>query len=303
MPVNASYEYTNAEKVYGEAKTLEEKIAALEEMIKVMPGHKSAENLRANLRNRLVRFKEQLEKSKKNKRGSGKPGIKKEGPQAVLIGPTNTGKSSIMRLLTNTNPLIADYPFVTKYPLVGTLNYEGIRIQIIDLPAMNSEYSDFGLVNSADTLLLVINTLEDLAAVEPLLAKAIGKRIIVINKTDLLNQEEKRKMLAKLQTKKVNFILISAKSQDNLEGLKKKILESFNLIRIYTQEPNKPPTAEPFIAKPGTTVEQMAEKIKKGLSKQIKETKIWGPSSKFPGQKVGFSHVLRDKDIIEFHTR
>ncbi len=272
-------------------------------MIKVMPGHKSAENLRANLRNRLVRFKEQLEKSKKNKRGSGKPGIKKDGPQAILIGLTQSGKSSIMELLTNTHPSIGSYPFVTKEPLLGVMHYEGVRIQVVDLPAINSEYADLGLVNGADTLLIIITSLADLDQIEPFLVKSSGKRILIINKVDLLAEEDKRKLIAKLQTKKSNYLLISAKTKANLDLLKKKILESFNIIRIYTQEPNKPPTAEPFIAKPGTTVEQMAEKIKKSLAKQIKETKIWGPSSKFPGQKVGLSHVLMDKDIVEFHTR
>ncbi len=303
MPVNASYEYTNAEKVYGEAKTLEEKIAALEEMIKVMPGHKSAENLRANLRNRLVRFKEQLERAKKNKRGSGKKGIKKEGPQVALIGLTGSGKSSFMALFTNTRPEIADYPFVTREPLVGTWHYEGARVQIIDLPAINTEYCDLSVVNNADTLLIFLTQLEDLKKIEPLLKKALGKKIIIINKIDFLQEEEKRRLLAKIQSKKIPAILISIKTQENLDNMMKKIFESLNIIRIYTKEPGKESTKDPFIAKPGTSVSEMAEKIKKGLSKEIRETRIWGPSSKFPGQKVGLSHILQDKDIVEFHTR
>lgn len=303
MPINASYEYTNAEKVYLAAKTPEEKIIALEEMIRTAPSHKGAENLRANLRARLTKLKEQLEKAKATKRGSGKPGIKKEGPQAVLIGLTHSGKSSLMKLLTNTQPEVGTHPFVTREPLQGMLNYEGARIQIIDLPAINSEYSDLGIINSADTLLILITSLDDLSIIDPFLQKTLGKRIILFNKIDLLNEEEKRKLTAKLQTKKINYLFISTKTRENLDLLKKKIFESFNIIRIYTKEPGKEPTKDPFMAKPNTTVEEMAEKIKKGLSREIKETRIWGPSSKFPGQKVGLKHALQDKDIIEFHTR
>ncbi len=302
MPINASYEYTNAEKRYLAAQTIEEKILALEEMIKTAPGHKGGENLRANLKTRLVKLKEKQEHAKK-KHGATKQGIKKESPQAVLIGLTQSGKSSIMSLLTNTSPHIDMYPFVTKEPLVGTLYYEGTRIQIIDLPSINSEYCDLGIVNSADTLLIIIAALEDIKEIEPFLTKAQGKRIIIFNKSDLLAEDEKRKLTAKLQTKKLNFLLFSAKTQENLQQFKKKILESFDIIRIYTKEPNKPPTTEPFIAKPGTTIAELAEKIHKGLSSKIKETKIWGPSSKFPGQKVGLAHILQDKDIIEFSTR
>jgi len=35
----------------------------------------------------------------------------------------------------------------------------------------------------------------------------------------------------------------------------------------------------------------------------IKETRIWGPSSKFPGQVVGLHHQLKDLDVVEFKTR
>lgn len=303
MPINASYEYANAEKLYLAAKNLEDKITALEEMIRTAPAHKGGENLRANLKTRLVKLKEHLEKSKHSKQGKGKPGIRKELCQAVLIGLTQSGKSSIMKLLTNTSPVIGSHPYVTKEPLQGILYYEHVRMQIIDLPAINSEYCDLGLVNSADTLLIIITTLQDIEDIKPFLQKSSGKQIIIFNKIDLIEENEKRKLEAKLQTKKINFLLFSSKNPENLEYLKKKIFESFSLVRVYTQEPGRPPSPDPFIAKPGITVQEMAEKIKKGLSKEIKETKIWGPSSKFPGQKVGLNHILMDKDIIEFHTR
>ena len=52
-----------------------------------------------------------------------------------------------------------------------------------------------------------------------------------------------------------------------------------------------------------STVKEAAEKILKGFSKQVKETRIWGPSSKFPGQIVGMNHKLKDLDTVEFRTR
>ena len=55
--------------------------------------------------------------------------------------------------------------------------------------------------------------------------------------------------------------------------------------------------------KPGATVKDVAEKILHGFSKNIKETRIWGPSSKFSGQKVGLNHKLKDLDTVEFKTK
>jgi ribosome-interacting GTPase 1 len=52
-----------------------------------------------------------------------------------------------------------------------------------------------------------------------------------------------------------------------------------------------------------SNIKDVAEKILKGLSKRIKETRIWGPSSKFPGQIVGLNHKLKDLDVVELKTR
>lgn len=92
-------------------------------------------------------------------------------------------------------------------------------------------------------------------------------------------------------------------SKTNLEELKQKIFQSFPIIRIYTKEPHKLATKEPMILKQDSTVEEVAEKILKGMSKKIKKTKIWGPSSKFAGQPVGLEHILKDKDTIEMQIR
>ena len=55
--------------------------------------------------------------------------------------------------------------------------------------------------------------------------------------------------------------------------------------------------------KKDSTIKNVAEKILKGFAEKIKETKIWGPSSKFPGQIVGLNHKVKDLDIVEFKTR
>jgi len=58
-----------------------------------------------------------------------------------------------------------------------------------------------------------------------------------------------------------------------------------------------------MILKENATIRDSAEKIRKHFSEQIKTSKIWGPSSKFGGQTSGLDHKLKDKDVIEFHTK
>ncbi|MEK6843970.1 MAG: GTPase [Nanoarchaeota archaeon] len=302
MPINAGYEYIAAENAYLNAKTLDEKIKCLEEMIKVAPKHKSSENLLAELKTRLKKFKEKKEKNKKIGKTSQK-GIKKEYFQCVLIGLPNSGKSSLLAKLTNAHPKISSYPFTTLHPEIGTMDYQGVKAQIIDMPGIGSENMDQGLINSADCLLILIESISDLEKISPYLSKSQGRRIILINKSDLLSNEQKRKLEATIKSKKLNAILISTLNNDNIEEIKERIFQQMHVIRIYTKEPGKPASKEPIALKQNSTVKDVAESILKGLSNKIKETRLTGPSSKFPNQKVGLSHVLKDKDIIEFRTR
>jgi len=302
MPANASPEFGHAEKKFYSAQTDEQKLEALEEMIRTMPMHKSAEAMRANLRTRYKKLQEKLEAKKKSKSGKGKGGIKKGELQACLIGLSNSGKSSILSALTNARPEISQIQFATKSPTLGTLDYFGVKIQAIDMPPIESEYFDSGISNTADTLLIVTEKISDLEKIYPLIKKSIGNKIIIFNKIDLLNENEKRKLQDTLKSKKLNFIMFSAKTKENINELKEKIWLSFNKIRIYTKEPGKNPDRNPVIMNQNSTVKDVAEKIFHGLSQKVKEARITGPSSKFSNQKVSLSHVLKDKDIVEFRT-
>jgi|SRR3989344_4925146 len=301
MTTNASPQFTKAQEKFLNAKDDQERLIFLEEMIREAPKHKSSENLLANLRTRRKKLETRLAKQKKSGKSS-RTGIKKEDMQAVIVGKTNSGKSSILRILTNSEPQIADYNFTTKNPIIGIMNYETANIQIIEIPAIGSEFYNRGIPYTADTLLILITSMGELKEVLEEL-KSNGKKIIVFNKTDLLTENEKRKIKATLQSKKYNFVLTSAITKEGIEELKNKIFQSFDKIRIYTKEPGKEKSKRPIILEPGATAKEVAEKILKGFSEKVKETKIWGPSSKFPGQKIGLSHKLRDLDVVEFKTR
>ncbi len=305
MPVNASPEYGHAEKEYHLAKTIEEKIEKLKKMLSVAPKHKSSENLIAQLRARLKKFQGEIEKTKKLSRSrGGKTGIKKLEMQAAIIGLTNSGKSSLLSLLTKAHPKISETNLTTTHSTLGMMPYQGTQIQLIEIPAIDSELYDKGTVYTADSILILIQNIEELKRIEPLL-QTKGKKIIALNKSDLLSELEKRRLEATLKSKYKNyeFVFISCITHEGIEELKEKIFKSFNKIRVYTKEPGKQKSDNPLILEPETTIKEVAEKILKGFSEKVKETKIWGPSSKFSGQKVGLQHKLKDLDVVEFKTR
>lgn len=303
MPINADFEYANAEQEYQQASTDEQRLVALEKMIRTMPKHKSAEALRKNLRTRYKKLKEEIENKKKARKGKTK-GIKKAEMQAVLVGFTNSGKSSILKSLTNAQPKIAGYGFTTTEPEIGTLNYQGCDIQIIDLPPINSEHLNKSIVNNADTILIITEKIEDIKNILNAITNQNTKKIVVFNKTDLYDEGTKRKISENLKSKRYDFVLVSALTKEGIEELKEKILNSFDVIKIYTKHPGKKEKYwdKPVVLYPNSTLENVAEKILHGFSKKVKYAKITGPSCKFPNQKVGLKHVVKDKDVVEFFT-
>jgi uncharacterized protein len=299
---NQSPDYQRAEKHFLESKTDDEKLVWLEEMIREAPKHKSSEKMNANLKTRYIKLKKKIEVQKKSKKGGGK-GIKKSDMQAVLVGFTNSGKSSLIKQLTNARPRVSPNEFTTIEPTLGTLDYQGIQIQIIDNPSLKGEYFDLGVTNMADLVLIVVTSIPEIKEIIDSLPKILGKTLVVFNKIDPLNQNEKRKISETLRSKKYNFALVSSITGEGIEELKEKIFNSFDIARIYLKEPGKKETDKPLVMPPDSTLEDVAKKISKALVQTISEVRIWGPSSKFPNQRVGLKHKVKDKDIVEFHTR
>jgi len=302
MPINAGYEFFNAEKAYLEATSIDQKISCLEEMIRTAPKHKSSENFVAGLKTRLKKLIEKKEKSKKTGKSSIR-GIKKEGYQVVLVGFSNSGKSSILVKLTNAHSKISPVKFTTKSSQPGTLYYQGYHLQIIEVPAIESEFFDSGIINTADLILIIITKLEEYQRIIPYLSKATNNRLLIINKSDLLDSNQIRKLEETLRSKKLRGIVVSSITNHNIENLKRELIKDISYIRIYTKEPGKPHSPNPIMLPLHSTIKDVAESIRKGFSSQVKESRITGPSSKFSNQKTGLSHELKDLDIVEFHTK
>ena len=311
---NQSPFYKEAQGKFINAQNDEDRLFYLEEMMRECPKHKSSEKMLANLKTRYIKLKEKIERVKNLKRQGAKTskiGVKKEEMQAVIVGKTRTGKSSLISILTNSKPEISQYSeqkFTTKFPIVGVMDFSGVRIQIVEIPSIESEYYDKGIVNTSDLIIILVDSLDQIKELKQELEfnskiKENQKQIIVFNKIDLLSESEKRKISSYLQSKKYNFTMISSITKENINELKEKIFQNLNKIRVFTKEPGKNKSERPYVLNKNSTIKDIAEKIFHGFSKQIKETKIWGPSSKFSGQVVSLKHILKDLDVVEFKTK
>lgn len=298
---NQGPEYFAAEKKYLAAQTINEQIIWLKEMLRNFKKHKGSEGMEANLKQRLKKFEEKQEKSKKSGKSSHKT-VKKEGYQVVLVGLPNAGKSSLLAVLTNARPQVSAIPFTTRSAELGTLDHNGVKAQVVDLPSIGSDAFDIGIVNTADCVLLIVISLDELEKITPLLARASGSILIAINKSDLLSENDLRRLHERIRSKKLPALPVSALTGFNISELKECIVQGMHVVRVYTKEPGKALVRIPVVLHENSTIHDVAESILKGFSARVKETRLTGPSSKFPNQRVGLAHVVKDKDIVEFHT-
>lgn len=79
MPTNVTAEYLAAEEEYRNAKTIPEKIRALEKMYATVPKHKGTEKLRLQIKRKLAELRKELEKQRQMRKGGGGLNGSKEG--------------------------------------------------------------------------------------------------------------------------------------------------------------------------------------------------------------------------------
>jgi len=157
MPANYTYEFAKAMQEYEHANSLEEKLKALKLMKQTAPSHKGAENLRLDISKKIGKIKEKMRLEKQRKGSRKIITVKKEGvAQIVLVGLPNSGKSTILNTITNTNVEVNDYAFTTTKPEIGVMNYKGSNIQVVEIPALIKN-SYLGKAQGREKLSLIRN--------------------------------------------------------------------------------------------------------------------------------------------------
>ncbi len=209
MPANVTYEFSAAKEKFEAAKTDDEKLIALQEMLSAAPNHKGGENLRKDISRKIADLKNRMEKKAQAQKKSGYTiNIKKEGAgQVVLVGLPNSGKSTFLTKFTNAKPLIAPYPYTTTKPEVGVLNFGGALIQIVELPAFleTKEMAPqiFSMIRIADATILIFENSN---------FTRLDKLIDLLEEQDIFVTKEK----PKIDIVKSQFVGVSFVNEQNL---------------------------------------------------------------------------------------
>ena len=325
MPANLPPQYFEAEKRFRSARSAEDKIIVLEEMLAIMPKHKGTDHLKADLRRKIARLTQESERKSGAKRASML--IEKEGAaQVVVIGLPNSGKSQLVSSITNASPAVAEYPFTTQSATPGMMEFENIKIQLIDTPPLTEQSVHWWLphmIKRADALLTVVDLSNNpLTQMENITAQLEGMRVgvgeikageepgiilshkkalVIGNKVDLENTGDSYIALRNKYGGQLPVTAISAKQGNGLEQLRYEIYKMLDIIRVHTKAPGKKPELnDPIVMDRGSTVEDAAEDVHKDFRARLKYARIWG-SGKHDGVMAKRNHVLQDGDIIELH--
>ncbi|MFA6461551.1 MAG: GTP-binding protein [Candidatus Woesearchaeota archaeon] len=99
-------------------------------------------------------------------------------------------------------------------------------------------------------------------------------------------------------------LAISAEQDMNIEMLKELIFTRLNFMRIYMKEPRKEADMQiPMILPNRSTIEDACNKLHRDFPGKFKFARVWGKSTRFPGQRLMLGHTLMDGDVIELHLR
>ncbi|MFO8057483.1 MAG: TGS domain-containing protein [bacterium] len=330
MPANLSPEYLEAEKNYRQAKTPEEKLRCLEYMLSVLPKHKGTEKIQADLKKKIAKYSREEEKKKKTgaSRRSSMFNIPREGAgQVSLVGPPNSGKSSVLAALTNAPVEVADYPYTTMKPQPGMAPYENIKIQLVDLPPISADYFETwipGVIRNSDMALLVLSLASDdvLEEADILINRlresklelkhdaqrkffpdgtAHVKSRVLCTHADVPEAAEVRELLSEVYADNFEIWNVSLKDPARAAPLVQDIYNALDIVRVYTKSPGKQADLDDPVTLPrGSTVIDFAYEVHKDLARNLKYARVWG-KDKNQGRRVPRDYELADEDVVELH--
>lgn len=277
VATNLTPQYQKAEQEYHQARTLAEKIPALQKMLQEVPKHKASEKLQQQLKGRLAKLRDLQEKQRQQKKGGHSVLLKREGDaQIVLVGTTNSGKSTLLNALTGSHVDVADYPFTTTLPEVGIMDYHGVKLQIIEIPAIVEHFAEtkmgptfLSLIRQSDLMVLLFKT--------PM-------------EKNLLDRE----------LEGVETVRLIYHQQENFSDL---LWERLGLMMVYTKQPGQKPKNKPLALKKGAMIRDVAGVVHKDFLKRFRYARVQGRSAKFDWQVAGLDHTLQDGDVVELHMK
>lgn len=236
--------------------------------------------------------------------------VRREGAaQVALVGPPNGGKSSLLHALSSVQIKIGNYAFTTTRPVPALTRIGGVLIQLVEIPGLIEGAADdrgggralLGVLREADAVLFC----QDLGAgpatlrqVQAEVARAGIDLPALVVATKLDEAPDGSLEALRAAVPELEVVAVSILDDRSLDQLRSAIWRLVDMVRVYLRHQGEV-TGEPVALPRGATVADVALEIHRDLGAQFAGARVWGPSARFEGQRVGRDHLVADTDQVE----
>jgi uncharacterized protein len=233
--------------------------------------------------------------------------IRREGAaQIAFVGPPNAGKSSLLQALSAIQIKTGDYAFTTTRPVASTTRIGGVLVQLVEIPGLIAGANEdrgggralLGVLRNADAIVFchaVTAAPEELRVVlgEVEAAGIALPSLLAATKAD---EGDAGRLASAFPQHAV--LPVSVLDDESLDRFRDAVWALTGLVRVYLGHGGEP-DGDPLALHPGATIADVADEIHHDLAESFTAARIWGPSARFPGQRVGGAHEVLDGDVVE----
>jgi len=236
--------------------------------------------------------------------------VRREGAaQVALVGPPNVGKSSLLQALSDIQIKTGDYAFTTLRPVPALTRIGGVLVQLVEIPGLIGGASEdrgggralLGVLRTVDAIVYCTRATGDPAELRVVLdevaAAGIEKpAVVAATRADEADEAAIRRLAEALPGLPV--VAVSVLDDASLERFRSAVWALTGLIRVYLRK-GLDTDPEPLALEPGATVADVADAVHHDLRAAFTGARVWGPSARFDGQRVGRDHAVLDGDVVE----
>ena len=236
--------------------------------------------------------------------------VRREGAaQVALVGPPNAGKSSLLQALSDVQIKTGDYAFTTTRPVAALTRIGGVLIQLVEIPGLIGGASEgrgggralLGVLRGADAMVLCHDASAPPRELETVRAELAAAgislpAIVAATKAD----EAAPGALEGIEDAfpDLEVVAVSVLVDTSLDAFREAVWRMTGLIRVFLRHGGDT-DRDPLALRPPVSVADVAHAIHHELGTRCRGARVWGPSARFPGQRVGRAHELADGDAVE----
>jgi uncharacterized protein len=233
--------------------------------------------------------------------------VRREGAaQIALVGPPNAGKSSLLQALSAIQIKTGDYAFTTTRPVPALTRIGGVLVQLVEIPGLIEGASEgrgggralLGVLRNADAIVYCQAASAPPEELRVVLAEVEAAGIDLPSLLAATKADEGDAVRVAYAFPEREVVSVSVLDDDSLDRLREAIWRLTGLVRVYLRRAHEV-DAEPVALTPGSSVADVADEIHHELAQRFSGARVWGPSARFDGQRVGRAHRVEDGDVVE----